>query len=172
MIENNAMTWEEAIRWLKRQPDQAALVKACYYDDPLETASKRFHVSTEWAAVQHILSGRSGRALDIGAGRGISSYALARDGWSVSALEPDPSAEVGADAIRNLAASCRLDIEVVEKWGEQLPFADAQFDLVYCRAVLHHARNLSSLCAEAARVLKPGGIMLATRACALAQEGS
>jgi SAM-dependent methyltransferase len=81
----------------------------------------------------------------------------------VTALEPDPSAVVGAGAIRQLAADARLSIEVVMEWGEALPFPDASFDLVYGRQVLHHAKDLSTLCAEMARVLKPGGIFLATR---------
>ena len=37
---------------------------------------------------------KAGRALDLGAGNGILSYALAREGWSVTAVEPDPSALV------------------------------------------------------------------------------
>ena len=44
------------------------------------------------------------QALDLGAGRGISSYALAREGWQVTALEPDPSMLIGAGAIRSLVA--------------------------------------------------------------------
>ncbi len=56
-----------------------------------------------------------------------------------------------------------LNIEIVETWGEQLPFPDASFDLVYCRAVLHHARDLRQLCREASRVLRPGGVFIASR---------
>lgn len=163
MNKTTAMIWEEAVIWLKSQPDRLDLIRACYYDDPLLDAARRFHVSPEWRAVQKLLAGKSGKALDIGAGRGISSYALATDGWTVSALEPDSSSVVGAGAIRQLGTEAGLSIKVVEEWGERLPFADGKFDLVYCRAVLHHARNLDDLCAEAARVLRPGGVFLATR---------
>jgi SAM-dependent methyltransferase len=51
----------------------------------------------------------------------------------------------------------------VQEWGETLPFANNTFDIVYGRAVLHHAKDLKQLCKEAARVLKPGGYFLATR---------
>lgn len=156
-------TWEEAVIWLKSQPDQADLVRACFFDDPLIDAARRYHGSSEWAAVRELVGPAKGRALDVGAGLGISSYALARDGWQVTALEPDPSAVVGAGAIRDLAADAHLPIEVVEQWGEALPFPDASFDLVYGRQVLHHARNLAGLCTEMGRVLKPGGTFLATR---------
>lgn len=166
------VTWEEAVIWLKAQPEQQELVKACFYDDPLTTAAERYYSSTEWRAVQQLVeSCRKGRALDVGAGRGISSYALARDGWCVTALEPDPSTIVGAGAVRSLAAENGLDITVVESWGERLPFADESFDLVYARQALHHARDLEMLCREIFRVLKPGGTLLATREHVISNQG-
>ena len=124
-------TWEQAVQWLRRQPDQEALVRGCYYDDPLLAAAQRFADSEEWQAVKIFLPGSGGQALDLGAGRGISSYALARDGWQVTALEPDPSPLVGAAAIKTLAQETGLPIRVVEDYGEMLPFDDCTFDLVY-----------------------------------------
>lgn len=157
------VTWEDAVVWLRNQPDQTALVRACFFDDPLREAAERYYASSEWIAVRRILAGKYGAALDLGAGRGISSYALARDGWQVSALEPDPSEIVGAGAIRMLARETNLDIRIEQEWGEWLPFPDSSFDLVHGRQVLHHAKDLRKLCAEVARVLKPGGLFIATR---------
>jgi SAM-dependent methyltransferase len=102
-------------------------------------------------------------ALDLAAGRGIAAFALARDGWTVTAVEPDPSNIVGAGAIRSLVAETGIDVTIVEEWGERLPFEMATFDLVHCRQGLHHARDLFAMCREAARILKPGGTFIATR---------
>jgi ubiquinone/menaquinone biosynthesis C-methylase UbiE len=158
------LTWEEAVQWLRDQPDRQQLVRACYYDDPIQTAAERFSNSEEWQAVTQLLTDRTpGKALDIGAGRGISSYAFAKSGYHVTALEPDSSQIVGAGAIQTLVDSSSLPISVVQEWGETLPFADNTFDVVYGRAVLHHARDLNQLCKEAARVLKPSGYFIATR---------
>ncbi len=157
------ITWEEAVQWLREQPDQQALVAACYFDDPLIDAATRFWGSAEWKAIAALLSAPSGRALDLGAGRGISAYALARDGWEVTALEPDPSSLVGAGAIRDLSRASGLPIEVVTDYSENLPFADGSFDLVHCRQVLHHARDLPQSLREIFRVLKRGGTMISTR---------
>lgn len=157
------MNWEQSVLWLRTQPQFAELVRDCFYDDPLEAAALRYWQSSEWQAVRAFLPPEKGKALDMGSGRGISAYALARDGYTVSALEPDPSAVVGAQAIRGLANAARLDIDVVETWGENLPFPDSSFDLVHCRQVLHHARNLTDLCRQIGRVLKPGGVFIATR---------
>jgi len=157
------MTWENAVRWLKSRPDQAELVRACFFDDPLTAAAERYYRSSEWHGVRHLLPPARGKALDVGAGRGISAYALARDGWQVSAVEPNASAAVGAGAIRQLAQDTGIAIEVVEQMGESLPFADETFDLVHCRAVMHHASNLAQFCREMVRVLRPNGVLIATR---------
>jgi len=163
VVQVPAWTWEQAVRWLRDQPDQQELVRACYYDDPLLEAARRFRASDEWRSVSLLLPLRVGEALDLGAGRGISSYALARDGWNVAAVEPDPSELVGAGAIRRLARDADLAIRIIQTPAEELPFTDGSFDLVYGRQVLHHARDLRLLCREAARVLKPGGRLVVTR---------
>ncbi len=157
------MTWEQAVRWLREQPGSEALVRACFYDDPLPQSARRFRDSAEWLAVRALLPAPPGRALDVGAGRGIASYALAADGWDTTALEPDPSALVGAGAIDALARDTGLPITIERQMGERMPFDEAAFDVVHCRQVLHHARDLERFCAELFRVLKPGGTFIATR---------
>ncbi len=104
-----------------------------------------------------------GKALDVGAGRGIASFALAKEGFSVTALEPDPSELVGAGAIRHLAQEQHLPIEVCSQAAEGLPFEEASFDVAFGRAVLHHTRDLEGTCRELYRVLKPGGTFVAVR---------
>jgi SAM-dependent methyltransferase len=138
-------------------------VNACYFDPPLENAVRRFYQSDEWRSVREVIGVGGGRALDIGAGNGIVSCALAQDGWITMAVEPDPSELVGRGAIVHASQALSLDIEVVDGAGEIIPAADASFDLVIARQVLHHAKNLDGFCREVARVLKPGGAFFALR---------
>ena len=138
----SSLTWEQAVRWLRQQPEQAELVLACFYDDPLLEAAWRFAASEEWLATSRLLGASTGIALDLGAGRGITSYALARAGWQVVSLEPDSSALVGAGAIRALATETGLPIRVIEEHAENLPFRESTFELVFGRQILHHARDL------------------------------
>jgi len=156
-------TWEDAVRWLLAQPEQRQLVLDCFYDLPRTAAAARYGQSAEWRAVLALLPAQAGEALEIGAGHGIASIALAQAGWHVTALEPDPSDLVGASAIRQLAQACGVAVDVVEGFGEELPFEDASMDFVLARQVLHHARDLPRLCREVARVLRVGGSFLAMR---------
>ncbi len=162
-VNQSYASWEEAVVWLREQPDQMELVLASYYDDPLLAAADRYYRSDEWRAVKQCLFGYTGRALDVGAGRGIASYALAQEGFAVTSLEPDSSDLVGAGAIRTLAAETGLPIRVEEKFSERLPFADGEFDVVFARAALHHMQDLRLACREMARVLRPGGLCIAIR---------
>lgn len=139
-------------------------MRDCYFDDPLTEAAERFRQGEEWQAVATLVATHlPGRVLDLGAGRGIATCAFAKLGCQVTAIEPDPSPLVGRGAINSLLQKSGQTAVVLAATGEDLPCADANFDLVYGRAVLHHARDLDRLCQEAARVLRRGGAFLATR---------
>jgi SAM-dependent methyltransferase len=161
--DKSSSSWEDAIQWLRSRPDDRNVVLAGYYDDPLIDAANRYWESDEWGEVRHLLGPSNGRALDVGAGRGIASYALAREGFVVTALEPDDSNVVGAGAIRALAKESGLPITVIQDFSENLPFDDRQFDIVFARAVLHHTKDLVAASREFSRVLKPGGRLIAIR---------
>lgn len=164
------LSWEEAVVWLRNQPERQQLVIDGYYDDPVMAAAERYRQSSEWQEIAQLLQGRAGMALDIGAGRGIASFALAKEGFEVTALEPDPSAIVGAGAIRSLANEAGLAIRVAEEFSERLPFADGTFDVVHARAVLHHMSDLDIACSEMFRVLRPGGLLIAVREHVISRE--
>jgi SAM-dependent methyltransferase len=156
------MTWEQAVIALRRDPGKKALIAQCYYDDPLSAVAERFYRGEEWAAVRTLLR-PTGRVLDVGAGRGIASYAFCKEGCEVTALEPDPSPIVGAQAIRELGKDAGCTIDVIEQVAERIARPDAFFDIVYGRAILHHIFDLGLFLREVKRLLKPKGVFLFTR---------
>jgi 2-polyprenyl-6-hydroxyphenyl methylase / 3-demethylubiquinone-9 3-methyltransferase len=96
-------------------------------------------------------------ALDVGCGGGIMAEEVATLGFRVIGVDPS---ERSLATARGHAAESGLAIQYVEASGERLPFPDAAFDLVYCCDVLEHVDDLERTIAEAARVLKAGGIYL------------
>ena len=44
--------------------------------------------------------------------------------------------------------------------GEDLPFPDGAFEIVYCCDALEHVNDLGKVIGEISRVLKPGGVFL------------
>jgi demethylmenaquinone methyltransferase/2-methoxy-6-polyprenyl-1,4-benzoquinol methylase len=90
------------------------------------------------------------RILDVAAGTGTSSAALARNGATVVAL--DFSAGMIAEGRRR-----HPELEFVEADAEKLPFGDDEFDAVSISFGLRNVEHPKAALGEMYRVLKPGG---------------
>jgi len=159
-------TWEEAIRTLRNDPRHQELIFNSYLTDDLRGNCRRFFEGAEFREVLSLIRSQSPaarRVLDVPGGNGIATYAFAKSGFEVTAVEPDPSPSVGRGAIADVLASEGLRAGIVGAFGEGLPFAGNSFEVVYVRQGLHHARDLPKMAAEFTRVLRPGGILLASR---------
>ena len=98
--------------------------------------------------------------LDAGARDAVHTIRLVRE-HGVHAVAVDPLAFHCAAARERIAdAGLTDEIDVVEGALEELPFDDASFDWIWCRDVLVHVYAERGL-AECARVLRPGGVLLA-----------
>jgi 2-polyprenyl-6-hydroxyphenyl methylase / 3-demethylubiquinone-9 3-methyltransferase len=97
------------------------------------------------------------RVLDVGCGGGILSEEFARAGCSVSGI--DQSAASIATA-QGHARQEKLEIDYRVGAAEALPFPSASFDVVVCCDMLEHVADVDKVVAEAARVLRPGGLYL------------
>lgn len=157
------MSVEEAVLHLRRQDQHRLLIRDAYLDADAEAAAIRFSESHEFLETWELLKDASelGLLIDVGAGRGIASFAMASRGAYVLAAEPDISPHVGATAAISLLRD--LDAEVVCAALPSLPLADRTCAGIYLRQVLHHLSDLRSGIQELARVLEPGGILVAAR---------
>src|SRR5262245_34630854 len=89
-----ALDWEPAVRRFREAPGNQQAVLDNYFDLPVGGAAERYAASEEFREIVRLLGpGRGRLALDLGAGNGVSSFALAGAGWRVTAVEPDPSDE-------------------------------------------------------------------------------
>ena len=103
------------------------------------------------------------RILEVGAGIGVLSIILAKDGHNITALEPgangfDVNAQVGAAVREWLAAEDLplLDIEV----DRLEPAKYGKFDLIFSVNVLEHIPDLSAAISAMESVLAPNGVMV------------
>ncbi len=108
------------------------------------------------------LSGK--RVLEIGPGGGGHSAVFKKHGASMVSV--DITAERVAATARKLTLIGDGEGRAYQADGENLPFRDNSFDIVYSNGVLHHSEDTDKCIAEVYRVLKPGGkavIMLYSR---------
>lgn len=101
--------------------------------------------------------------VDVGARDASHTIRLVRQhGVRGIAVDPVPH---HADLARRAVAEAGVDVEVLEAGIEAMPLADAVADWIWCRDVLVHV-DLERGLAECARILRPGGQMLAYVTCA------
>src|SRR6185437_741923 len=102
----------------------------------------------DWTAFVAWCEPKAGdRVLDVAGGPGALAAALVERVASVTVL----------DAAAALLDHAPEGVETVVGRAEQLPFADASFDLVTCVNSLHHIARPARALDEMARVLGPGG---------------
>ena len=85
------------------------------------------------------------------------------DGRYLAALAPElPARRAGVDISERILETARQRVEADYRRAnlEDLPFADAAFDLVLCSQVIEHVLDADRAVSELARVLRPGGALV------------
>lgn len=98
--------------------------------------------------------------LDLGAGTGLAALALKRR-WRRAAVT---AVDIAAPMVERARRHSRFwrPIRCVEADARALPFADGEFDLVFSNLMLQWVQPLDAALAEIRRVLRPGGLLLAS----------
>ena len=96
-------------------------------------------------------------ALEVGCGGGILSEEISRMGFITSGIDPSLKS---LNAAKKHAKENNLKINYVHGIGEELPFEDNSFEVIFCCDVLEHVQDLPKVISEIRRVLKSGGIFL------------
>ncbi len=96
--------------------------------------------------------------LDVATGGGHTALKFAPHVKRVVASDYAPT--MLAEARAFIESKGVTNVEFAEADAENLPFEDAQFDLVTCRIAAHHFPDPYRFVVESARVLKPGGRLI------------
>jgi SAM-dependent methyltransferase len=136
--------------------------------DPHNLLDRLSHESTLELHYQHVmrreqallaarLSISRGDVVSIGAGLHPGRHLFPAPAFRLTAVDSDP------ERVADVAHMGRAD-EALLGYAGQLPFAPASFDVVLYRLVLHHIAYQGPLTPcfdEAARLLRPGGALIA-----------
>lgn len=129
----------------------------------LETcASDQWRETLRETIIPFVLAGaRLGDdVLEVGPGPGLTTELLRLDVGHLTAVELD--ADLAADLVTRLAGT---NVEVINGDATELPFDDQQFTAVVSCNMLHHIPTVdlqNRMFAEGARVLRAGGLFVAT----------
>jgi 2-polyprenyl-3-methyl-5-hydroxy-6-metoxy-1,4-benzoquinol methylase len=95
------------------------------------------------------------RLLDVGCGTGHHLAQLRQQGFDVAGVD-------GSSEMITLAQASNPGVVIRQGDVEALPFPSGGFDVVVCVEVLRYLPGLSDCLREMVRVLRPGGLCLAT----------
>jgi ubiquinone/menaquinone biosynthesis C-methylase UbiE len=143
---------------------QDKVAEQSYYDQLFRSRGRfdQFQNTIYEHAAAEARHGTSGTvALDVGCGSGTQSFCLIDQGFTVVAV--DLSFEATKVTKSNAAKAGRL-LSVINADVEFLPFADKSVDACICSLFLHHFETLEYVAAELRRVVRPGGVVIATDA--------
>jgi ubiquinone/menaquinone biosynthesis C-methylase UbiE len=94
---------------------------------------------------QELLSGLSGRVIEVGAGNGLNFAQYPRAVREVVAVEPEPYLR---DRAAKAAAAAAVPIRVTDGTAEDLPAADGEFDAVVVSGLLCSVPDTPAALAE------------------------
>ncbi|MCA8954927.1 MAG: class I SAM-dependent methyltransferase [Planctomycetes bacterium] len=121
------------------------------------------HTAANRAVVDRFfeLGGGGGHTLDLGTGPGDIPVAIAMAKQAARIVAVDAARTMLALAQRKVARAglaARIALQCADV--KCLPFADRSFDAVLSNTILHHIPEPVAMLREAARVLRPGGVLL------------
>jgi SAM-dependent methyltransferase len=138
--------------------DEAAFVRAQYETEDNLRARKSAYVNAEGDdprefAFEAVAEADPRRVLEVGGGEGELAERI-RDELGIGVTAIDQS-----ERMVEIQQSKGIDARVGDV--QELPFADGEFDVVVAAWMLYHVPDLDRGLAEIARVLRPGGRLVA-----------
>jgi ubiquinone/menaquinone biosynthesis C-methylase UbiE len=103
------------------------------------------------------------RALDLGTGNGHTAFTLAKHFSSVESIDIDSECVKRAQEKATAQNLHNINIRIMDAHALQYP--DSEFDVVTCRAAIHHYTEPGKVLQQVYRVLKPGAFLVVMDFC-------
>lgn len=103
-----------------------------------------------------------GSVLDLGSGTTFFPFAVADLGFDLTCVDADEECVRGLEKAKKALKVNRGTIRAFLADGNNLPFPESSFDVLYSVSVLEHVSTVDTVCREMARVLKPKGVAIIT----------
>lgn len=120
-----------------------------------ENILQKFWHTTRFREIEKIVEPTKGNVLDIGSADGTFTKIILEKSRARKVYGIDVLPKSVAWTKRRFARSKRLSFRVAD--AHRLPYADRQFDAVYCLETLEHVEDPVKVVKEMHRVLKDGG---------------
>jgi len=146
------------VKTIKKPREDLAAFYQAYTDSRLRFGEE---LGRRLAAYRDAQSWQGAAVLDVGCGDGSVAQAFAGCGAQVTALERSLN-RVASMGRRLASQTGRPRFRLLAGDGHELPFANEKFDLIILSDVIEHVKNPLRVLQEAARVLRPGGIVYAS----------
>lgn len=124
------------------------------YDESLPAHVVEHYLAKRVAFIERHSPGKA--VLDVGCGTGVLASRLAAAGFEVTGVDP-------SEGMLEVLKERDPALRAVHGSATALPFADGEFDLTLCVAVMHHiasAEEVRRSLGEMVRVTRPGGKIL------------
>jgi ubiquinone/menaquinone biosynthesis C-methylase UbiE len=139
----------------------AAYWQRVYSDDRLLPTIYQDRHNTAWSWIQDLDLRPYARILEVGCGAGLLTVALARNGYTVDALDStDAMRQMTGEGATRECVRGRVRIHAADVHA--LPFRAQAFDLVIAIGVMPWLHSERLALQEMQRVIKPGGYLLVT----------
>lgn len=190
LVPKDSWSWEDIIFASQAIPSLKNEIKFSFLLPNNKESLDYYNWCFEIKELDNIIKERgfdSAKILDVGAGNGVMSVALAQRGYELYSLEPDKSSIVGRGAIKSLYnQTLKNDLgemfELIEGNVSDISVEDINnnkymllsgtaedlclsgvFDVILCRQVVHHFNDPQMSMNNLYRSLKPGGIAVILR---------
>jgi ubiquinone/menaquinone biosynthesis C-methylase UbiE len=124
----------------------------------VESTTKLWEYPFCWFEINRHAPARA-RILDVGTERSPFPFFLALQGYNVTINDIDKKWKAYWD---RAARELKTKIEYAISPSERLPFPDSSFDVYLSVSVIEHIKFKDDALREAARVLRPGGLLILT----------